>query len=218
MTLRQLARLPTRSTAPLPNRSRTVQQRASTLSRCTSCGVAFRSHTRDQQVKSSRSKPQPLSALRRNVRMSASKSSESQPADFDYTHLWVSADGETHIKECKMKGFNLKKYAETEQFVKEVDAPSKLVFSELEPGNFQDWHSCPQVQFVVCLKGSWFVKATDGTKKVFKRGDVLFQDDVKDSPAAKQPTHQSGVVGDEPNQQLIVQVQRKPEVDNPGTL
>jgi hypothetical protein len=47
---------------------------------------------------------------------------------------------------------------------------------------------------------------------------ALAQDDTKDSPAAKQPQHQSGVVGDAPNQQLILQIDRKPEVDNPGAL
>ena len=50
-------------------------------------------------------------------------------------------------------------------------------------------------------------------------GDILFQDDVKDSPAKNTPRgHQSGVVGDFPCQQMIVQVSRKPEVDNPGCL
>jgi hypothetical protein len=32
------------------------------------------------------------------------------------------------------------------------------------------------------------------------------QDDVEDSPAAKTPQHASGVNGDTPNQQLILQV------------
>ena len=31
-------------------------------------------------------------------------------------------------------------------------------------------------------------------------GEILFQDDVKNSPAKKTPTHQSGVVGDFPCQ------------------
>jgi len=35
------------------------------------------------------------------------------------------------------------------------------------------------------------------------------QDDTKDSPAKKPPQHQSGVVGDVPNQQLILQVWRR---------
>ena len=32
---------------------------------------------------------------------------------------------------------------------------AQAVFSELPVGNFQDWHSCPQTQFVTCLSGSW---------------------------------------------------------------
>jgi hypothetical protein len=35
---------------------------------------------------------------------------------------------------------------------------------------------------------------------------VQMQDDVEDSPAAKAPQHASGVNGDVPNQQLILQV------------
>lgn len=31
--------------------------------------------------------------------------------DFHYTHLWVDKDGETHLKECSMKGFDLKSFA-----------------------------------------------------------------------------------------------------------
>ena len=34
-----------------------------------------------------------------------------QPEDFHYTHLWVDKEGETHLKECSMKGFDLKQYA-----------------------------------------------------------------------------------------------------------
>jgi hypothetical protein len=147
-------------------------------------------------------------------------SSDKQPKDFHYTHLWVDKDGETHLKECSMQGFDLKSYAKDTppQFVREGDPLSKVTFSELPPGNRQEPHPCPQVQFVVCLAGSWYVETTDGDRKDFKVGEVLFQDDVEDSPAAKTPKHASGVNGDEPNQQLILQVDREPEVDNPGAL
>lgn len=140
------------------------------------------------------------------------------PKNFAYTHLWVSKDGETHIKECRLSGFDLKKYADQPQYIKEGPAPSKIVFSQLDPGLEQDLHCCPQVQFVVCLAGSWYVKTTDGTKKVFVPGDVLFQDNTKECPSAKPPQHYSGVVGSEPNQQMIIQVDFKPEVDHPGPL
>ena len=36
---------------------------------------------------------------------------DKQPEDFHYTHLWVDSAGETHLKECSMKGFDLKQYA-----------------------------------------------------------------------------------------------------------
>ena len=56
---------------------------------------------------------------------------EDQPADFKYTHMWVSADGETHLKECAMKGFEMKKFAETEQWVKPTESPTKVLRCEL---------------------------------------------------------------------------------------
>ncbi len=83
---------------------------------------------------------------------------ESARHDFcmQYVHLWVDAEGETHIKDAKMKGFELKKYAADPQFVKDdIEAPTKIVFTELAPGIEQDFHPCPEVQFVVCLAGAW---------------------------------------------------------------
>ena len=54
---------------------------------------------------------------------------QKQPEHFAYTHLWVSADGETHIEESTMKHFEMKKYAETEQFVKQTDHVVKVCCS-----------------------------------------------------------------------------------------
>ena len=49
-------------------------------------------------------------SLALSTRAMAADSSQ-QPEDFPYIQLWASADGETHIKEFKAKGFDLKKYA-----------------------------------------------------------------------------------------------------------
>ena len=69
--------------------------------------------------------------------------------------------------------------------------------------------------FVLALS-SRFVKASDGTRREFGPGEVLFQDNIKNHPlTAKPPVHQSGVVGDQPNQQLILQIDRVAEVDSP---
>jgi hypothetical protein len=61
-----------------------------------------------------------------------------------------------------------------------------------------------------------YVKTSDGTKFEFKPGDVLFQDNTKNSPANTPPEHFSGVIGDEPCQQMIVQLSRPPQVDEPN--
>jgi hypothetical protein len=53
--------------------------------------------------------------------------------DFKYTHLWTSQDGETHIQECRMTGFDLKKYAQAEQYVKDGGEPTKTVFTVRVP-------------------------------------------------------------------------------------
>lgn len=79
------------------------------------------------------------------------------PQNFHYTHLWTSADGETHITEAKMTGFDLKKYAADSQaqFQKPGPSPIKVVFTELAPGLENDFHPAPQVQFVITVGGSW---------------------------------------------------------------
>lgn len=44
-----------------------------------------------------------------------------------------------------MSGFELKKYAEDPQYVKEGPSPSKTVFTQLDAGLEQDFHPCPEV-------------------------------------------------------------------------
>ena len=63
---------------------------------------------------------------------------EDQPADFKYTHMWVSADGETHLKECAMKGFEMKKFAETEQWVKPTESPTKVRLTSVSTRDARD--------------------------------------------------------------------------------
>jgi hypothetical protein len=82
---------------------------------------------------------------------------EEQPENFKYVQLWVSEDGESHIKECTMSGFKKQEYSSMPQFVKDEfgGQPEKIIFTELAVGLEQPLHPCPQVQFVVTLSGSW---------------------------------------------------------------
>ena len=117
------------------------------------------SHTPQQILFHKRFNSEGKSPTLKSIRVVTAMSSEpEQPKQFKFTHLWASKDGETHVTECKMTNFEFKPYAESAQFIKQSPgAPKQAVFSELGVGNFQDWHSCPTVQFVVCLAGKWYV-------------------------------------------------------------
>jgi hypothetical protein len=69
------------------------------------------------------------------------------------------------------------------------------------------WRSC----YFSCR----YTETSDGTRHEYRKGDVMFQDNTKTSPADKQPEHYSGTVGDTPCHQLVVQLSRPPQVDNP---
>lgn len=84
---------------------------------------------------------------------------EDQPKDFEYFQIWVSQDGETHIAECKMKGFNYTAYSSLPQYLRSDfgGEPVKFVLTELPVGLAQPLHNTPIVQFVATLSGSWYV-------------------------------------------------------------
>ncbi|KAG6549417.1 hypothetical protein Mapa_009136 [Marchantia paleacea] len=151
-----------------------------------------------------------------SVASAPSPSGSTQPLDFKYTQLWSDADGETHITECKMSGFREEAYSSLIQYVRDDFGgnTTKLVFTELSVNLTQPLHSPPAVQFVVTISGSWYIVTTDGSYRAFQPGEVLFQDDTVDSPAAKIPEHFSGAVGAVPCQQMIIQFNRPPEVDS----
>jgi hypothetical protein len=46
--------------------------------------------------------------------LNMSKSGDKE-LDFPYTHLWVDAEGETHLKRASFKGFEKKVYASDPQ-------------------------------------------------------------------------------------------------------
>lgn len=139
-----------------------------------------------------------------------------QPEDFSYYQIWADQEGETHFTKCKMQGFNLTIYSSLPQYVRSDfgGTPKLMVLTELAVGLAQPLHPAPQVQFVVTLSGSWYIETTDGTRHEFVKGDLLFQDDISTSPADKTPEHYSGTVGNEPCQQLVVQLTRPPQVDS----
>ncbi len=139
-----------------------------------------------------------------------------------YTHMWVDAEGETHLTELEMGDFLTQSYSAAPQAVKTDlgGATRAAAFTELPPGWDNPWHCCPAPQLVVTLSGEWFVETSDGARRTFTAGDVLYQDNVQDNaPKAGGPgQHYSGNAGAEPCRQVIVQLDRAPRVGPPTPL
>lgn len=52
-------------------------------------------------------------------------------------------------------------------------------FREFEAGLTFDWHTAPQMQYIIYLKGEVEVEASGGETRRFLPGDVLFATDTK---------------------------------------
>lgn len=91
-----------------------------------------------------------------------------------------------------------------------VLAPSNIILTQMVGDN--PWHQAPKTQFVTVLDGAWFVNTTDGDSVVMQRGHVLFQEDSSGNAVGAQ--HYSGSAFGHPCNQMIVQTEDAPVLDN----
>lgn len=55
---------------------------------------------------------------------------------------------------------------------------NSIIFRENDAGYDYDWHNAPERQYIVLLDGEIEIEVSDGEKRVFRSGDVLFVEDV----------------------------------------
>lgn len=73
-------------------------------------------------------------------------------------------------------------------------------FNVLPVGWVGQWHPSPALQWVIPLSGRWFIETQDGHRVEMGPGEIHWGADV-----ANRVAHLSGVVGDVPCVQLMVQ-------------
>lgn len=131
-----------------------------------------------------------------------------------YFQLVVDEHGETSIVQREFSKVEKVDYSNTPQLVKKLDpstaTPVDVIFTSLQGEN--PFHHCPAPQIVVCLGGEgWYIETTDGQVTELHDGDVLYQDNVEEHPAAEKGTrramHFSASLGNQPCDQMIVQLQ-----------
>ena len=163
------------------------------------------------------------------------------PGVIKFTRLYVDSEGLTHIQDCTVQNMEKKPLpgGKSNQYVRNITSdiqPSSIILTQ-QIGN-NPWHQCPTSQFVVTIDGTWFINsrylstqnlskralfihspntATSGDYVEMSHGHVLYQDDYKGLvlPNGVRPVHFSGVVGDEPcNQMVISTASKKVSIDD----
>ena len=140
-----------------------------------------------------------------------------EPGVINFIRLWTSEDSKTHLKQCEVQQLEESGDFGTIQYVRDLVnssvTPYNLVLTQQTGDN--PWHPSPQTQFVVTLSGAWFINTTDGDYVEMRPGDVLFQDDYRDSPLGGK--HYSGTLDGEPCNQLVIAVEQ-PAAEIPADL
>jgi uncharacterized cupin superfamily protein len=56
---------------------------------------------------------------------------------------------------------------------------NSIIFRENDAGYDYDWHNAPEKQYIVLLDGEIEIEVSDGEKRIFRSGDVIFVEDVE---------------------------------------
>ena len=109
-----------------------------------------------------------------------------------FYRLYTGSDGQSHFEELDMEsGFAA---------FNKMQAATGVMFRQVEPGDFQDWHTAPRTQYVITLQGRVEIGIGDGTVKTFGAGDVMLADDLSGKG------HTTRVAGDSPRVMATIPV------------
>lgn len=81
------------------------------------------------------------------------------------------------------------------------------MFAELPVGWVGEWHENPKPQWIIPLRGRWFVETMDGQRVEMGPGDISFGADQNTKPDQNgKQGHKSGTVGEEPALLMLLQL------------
>ncbi len=107
--------------------------------------------------------------------------------------VYNGRDGESHFEELELP---YEKITNAERTA--MQSATGIQFRRTSPGNFSDWHTAPRRQYVITLEGQVEIGLGDGTKRIFKAGDVLLADDRAGRG------HTTRVVGNRPRVSIAI--------------
>lgn len=140
------------------------------------------------------------------------------PPALPFLHMWTGIDGRSRLDESVLRGFGLQSVGGgadpqwMRPFPGEVAA---VLFAVLPVGWMGQWHPSPHAQWVVPLRGRWFLQTQDGARVEMGPGDIHFGQDTGTDESDGDQGHLSGTVGDEPCWQMLIQFASSPGAPTP---
>ena len=136
-----------------------------------------------------------------------------------YWHNWTDNAGVSHMTHCPLTSFDLKSMsppADPQFQARQPAGPAQVIFTQ-QPANWKGaWHEDPKVQWIVPLKGTWYVEAMDGKRVNLGPGDISLGEDQNTQPDAKgHKGHLSGNVTRGPVSLMVVQLAEVPTLNQP---
>ena len=91
------------------------------------------------------------------------------------TRLYTGPDGESHFEDIDIPLEDNGGISRRSEIMKATG----IIFIEVDSVKQADWHNAPRRQFVIHLEGETEVEIGDGTKRLFRPGNVVLAEDTK---------------------------------------
>jgi hypothetical protein len=135
------------------------------------------------------------------------------------TYCWTDSNGVSHMTRCEMQDFELQSMSKPAdpQWQDRQPHGGSTVITTVQPPHWNGtWHEDPKVQWIIPLKGTWFVEAMDGTRVELGPGDVSLGEDQNTRPdVQRHKGHLSGNVGDGAVTLMVIQLDMEATVGEP---
>lgn len=90
------------------------------------------------------------------------------------TRMYTGSDGESHFEDMEIPLKDQDGFFECSEFMKATG----MYIGDLYSDRLNEWHTTPRRQYLITLEGEVEMEVGDGTKRLFKPGDILLAEDT----------------------------------------
>ena len=112
------------------------------------------------------------------------------------TRLYTGDDGQSHFADIEIDLDDRGRIGE----LSDRHPATGVIFRYTDGDYDYDWHNAPQRQYIVILDGGLEVEIGDGTRRVFRAGDILLAEDTEGQG------HVSRAVDGQPRRSLFITI------------